>query len=146
MERGHPPFYAALAKLAKDPHAAPPVSETPETFLGNAYTFYRYGHQPLAIPIDGLELHVRAKNHASWFFIVRPEHDPGLFVEDFAPAGGTASLGTDVPENGASVEDMVKATSLMWSIGKGPLAGAVLFLRGDKTFTIKSHPEAYPHG
>ncbi len=33
-----------------------------------------------------------------------------------------------------------------FTVSKGPLAGCVLFLFGNKTLAVKSHAEAYPHG
>jgi len=140
-ERGHSPFYGALAQLAKNPHAAS-ATERDESFQGVAYTFYRYDPRPLAMPIDLLELHVRKSNPAAWFFVVRHVTDDPIAVDDFAPAGGTRSIGSDVP-NGESVVDTIRKTALEYSVTKGPLSGCVLFVYGSGTIALKSHPEAY---
>jgi hypothetical protein len=98
----------------------------------------------LDIPIEHLELRIRKKNPAAWSIVVRPGDDPGLSAEDFAPAGGIQSIGV-APGSGTTAQEVLKTTVLEWKVNKGPLAGCVVFLTGDKTFALKSHAEAYPN-
>jgi len=139
LERGHPSLYAAILQLAKNPAAAERRAETTETLEGTSYVKYVYGHAPLGIPIENLELWVRRSNRAAWLFIVRPDDDPGLYVDDFAPPGGTRSLAEDTKD---SLDPSRTTDAMVWTVTKGPLAGSVVLLRRDQTFAIASRAQA----
>jgi hypothetical protein len=136
LERGHAPFFEAVARLVKNPKAVQPKVEDAQVSANVVYTRYVYGDAPLGIPINNLELWVRKSDPAAWMVIVRPADDPGLFVDDFAPPGGTHTLSAEKQDIGSGV--------MGWEITSGPLKGSIVLLRMDKTFAVESHAEAYP--